>query len=63
MQSFIDIEAAYARKLIRDAAAYAASLWTIRGEGRAAIEAIFGDVDAGACTDTFALARMASLSS
>jgi hypothetical protein len=57
VQSFIDIEAAYARKLIRDAAAYAASLGLSVAKDTPVIEAIFGDVDAGACTETFAFGK------
>jgi hypothetical protein len=57
VQCFIDIEAAYARKLIRDAAAYAASLGLSVAKDTPVIEAIFGDVDAGACTETFAFGK------
>ena len=49
----IDIEPAYARKLILDAAAYAAGFGLAAAQGTPAIEAIFGDVDPGACTHTF----------
>jgi len=57
VQSFIDIEPAHARKLIRDAAAYAASLGLSVAKDTPAIEAIFGDVDTGACTETFTFGK------
>ena len=57
VQSFIDIEPAHARKLIRDAAAYAASLGLSGAKDTPVIEAIFGDVDTGACTETFTFGK------
>lgn len=57
VQSFIDIEPAHARKLIRDAAAYAASLGLSAAKDTPVIEAIFGDVDTGACTETFTFGK------
>jgi len=57
VQSFIDIEPAHARKLIRDAAAYAASLGLSAAKDTSVIEAIFGDVDTGACTETFTFGK------
>ena len=57
VQSFIDIEPAHARKLIRDAAAYAASLGLSVAKDTPVIEAIFGDVDTGACTETFTFGK------
>ncbi|HMB83682.1 MAG TPA: hypothetical protein VKI40_06465 [Terriglobales bacterium] len=56
-QSFIEVEPARARKLIRDAAAYAAGLGLPAAKDTPAIEAIFGDVDAGACSDTFTFGK------
>ena len=56
-QQFIEVEPARARKLIRDAAAYAAGLGLPAAKDTPAIEAIFGDVDAGACTETFTFGR------
>jgi hypothetical protein len=56
-QKFIDVEPARARKLIRDAAAYAADLGLPAANDSPAIEAIFGDVDAGACSDTFTFGK------
>ena len=56
-QRFIEVEPARARKLIRDAAAYAAGLGLPAAEDTPAIEAIFGDVDAGACSETFAFGK------
>ena len=56
-QRFIEVEPARARKLIRDAAAYAAGLGLAAAKDTPAIEAIFGDVDAGACTETFTFGR------
>ena len=52
-QRFIDVEPARARKLIRDASAYAAGLGLPAAKDVPTIEAIFGDVDAGACTEIF----------
>jgi hypothetical protein len=57
VQSFIEVEPARARKLIRDAAAYAAGLGLPAAKDTPAIEAIFGDVDAGACSDTFTFGK------
>jgi hypothetical protein len=54
---FVDIEPAYARKLIRDAAAYAAGLGLPAAKDTPTIEAIFGDVDADACTETFTFGK------
>jgi hypothetical protein len=56
-QRFIDVEPARARKLIRDAAAYAAGLGLPAAKDTPAIEAIFGDVDASACTETFTFGK------
>jgi hypothetical protein len=53
----IAIEPAYARKLVRDAAAYAASFGLSAAKDTPAIEAIFGDVDPAACTETFTFGR------
>ncbi len=57
VQSFIDIEPAHARKLIRDAAAYAGGLGLSVAKDTPIIEAIFGDIDAGACTETFTFGK------
>ena len=48
---------ARARKLIRDAAAYAAGPGLPAAKDTPAIEAIFGDVDASACTETFTFGK------
>lgn len=52
-----DIDPACARKLIRDAAAYAASLGLPAAKDTPAVEAIFSDVDAAACTETFTFGK------
>jgi len=57
MQKFIDVEPARARKLIRDAAAYAAGLGLPAAKDTPAVEAIFGDTDVGACTETFTFGK------
>jgi hypothetical protein len=57
VQRPIEIEPARARKLIRDAAGYAAGLGLSAAKDTSTIEAIFGDVDAGACSDTFIFGR------
>jgi len=48
------IDPAYARKLLRDVAAWAASNGFAPHRDFAAVEKLFGDVDAGACDATFA---------
>ena len=53
MEGITPIEPAYARKLIRDAAAYAAALGLPAAKDTPTIEAIFGDIDAASCTETF----------
>lgn len=57
VQRFIEVEPARARKLIRDAVAYAARLGLRAAKDTPAIEAIFGDVDADACTETFTFGK------
>ena len=57
VQSFIDIEPAHARKLIRDAVAYAASLGLSAAKDTPVIEAIFGEVDTGTCTEIFTFGK------
>jgi hypothetical protein len=57
LQCFIDVEPAHARKLIRDAAAYAAGLGLSAAKDTRVIEAIFGDADAESCTETFMFGR------
>jgi hypothetical protein len=57
MEGFKDIEPTCARKLVRDAAAYAASLGLPAADGTPEVEAIFGDVDAAACTETFTFGK------
>jgi hypothetical protein len=57
MDGFKDIEPARARKLVRDAAAYAASLELPAADGTPEVEAIFGDVDVAACTETFSFGK------
>jgi hypothetical protein len=54
---FKDIDPACARKLVRDAAAYAAALGLPAADDTPTVEAIFGDVDAGACTETFTFGK------
>jgi hypothetical protein len=56
-QMFVDVEPARARKLIRDAAAYAAGLGLPAAKDTPVIEAIFGEVDASACTETFTFGK------
>jgi hypothetical protein len=56
-QPLIDTEPARARKLIRDAQAYAAGLGLPAGTDTPVIEAIFGGVDANDCTETFAFGK------
>jgi hypothetical protein len=43
-QKFMDVEPAYARKLIRDAAAYAAAFSLAAAKDTPVVEAIFGDI-------------------
>jgi len=50
---FQDIEPACARKLVRDAAAYAAGLGLPAAKDTPTVEVIFGEVDIAACTETF----------
>jgi hypothetical protein len=57
LQHFIDVEPAHARKLIRDAAAYAAGLGLPAAKDTPTIEGIFGDVDAESCTETFTFGK------
>jgi len=57
VQRFIDVEPARARKLIRDAAAYAARLGLSAAKDTPAIEAIFGDVDTEACPEPFTFGK------
>jgi len=57
MQSLTTIEPAYARKLIRDAAAYAAGLGLTAAKDTPTIEAIFGDIDEADCTETFTFGK------
>lgn len=52
-QTFVEADPAWARKLIRDAAAYAADLGLLAAKDYRVVETIFGDIDAGACTETF----------
>lgn len=56
-QAFIDVAPALARKLIGDAVAYAADLGLAPARDYHAVEPIFGDVDAGACSETFTFGR------
>ncbi len=57
LQKFVDVGLAHARKLVRDAAAYAAGLGLAAAKDTATVEAIFGDVDAGACAETFTFGK------
>ncbi len=54
---FRAVDPSYARKLLRDAAAYAASLGLRPHRGFASIEQLFGDVRAEDCTEEFAFGR------
>ena len=56
-QRFIEVEPARARKLVRGAAAYAAGLGLPEAKDTSAIEAIFGDVEADDCSDTFTFGK------
>jgi hypothetical protein len=56
-QTFVDLEPACARKLIRDAVAYAADLGLAPAKDYHAVEPIFGDIDADACSDTFTFGK------
>jgi hypothetical protein len=49
----IRVEPSYARKLVREARAYAASLGLRPPRNFAAVEQLFGDVRADVCTETF----------
>jgi hypothetical protein len=53
----VPIDPAYARKLLRDARAYAATLGLRPHRNFAAVELIFGDVRAEECTQTLAFGR------
>ena len=63
LESFLDtfevtapfeaVDPSYARKLLRDAAAYARSLGLEPHADYAAVESLFGDVDADACKEEF----------
>lgn len=56
-QTFVEADPAWARKLIRDAVAYATDLGLPAAKDYRVVEMIFGDVDAGACTETFTFGR------
>src|SRR4051812_25224907 len=56
-QEFVEVEPSRARRLIRDAAAYAAGLGLPAAKDTPVIDAIFGDVDANACTETFTFGK------
>lgn len=51
------VDPAYARKLLRDAAAWAASIGFKPHRDFVAVEQIFGDVDANACAKTFTFGK------
>lgn len=53
----VPVDPAYARKLVRDARAYAASLGLRPHRNFAAVESLFGDVRAEDCSETFAFGR------
>jgi len=57
LQTFIDAEPSRVRKLIRDAAAYAAGLGLAAAKDTPVIEAIFGAIDVNACPETFTFGR------
>ncbi len=54
---FYPVDPSYARKLLCDAAAFAASLGLRPHRGFGAIEQLFGDVRAADCTEQFAFGR------
>ena len=56
-ENFTDVPPALARKLIRDAVAYAADLGLAAPKDYRAIEAIYGDADAGGCSDAFTFGK------
>jgi hypothetical protein len=57
VQTCVEVEPAYARKLIRDAAAYAAGLGLAAAKDTPVVETIFGDVDINDCVETFTFGR------
>lgn len=57
VQGHVDAAPACARKLVRDAVAYAADLGLAAAKDYRAIEAIFGDVDADECAETFTFGK------
>jgi len=56
-QPLAQVDPAFARKLIRGAAAYAAALGLAAARDTPVIETIFGDVDANACAETFVFGK------
>jgi hypothetical protein len=56
-QEFVEVDPPSARKLIRDAVAYAAGLGLAPAPNYNALEPIFGEVDAGACGRTFTFGK------
>ena len=57
VQPLVDVDPCCARKLIRDAAAYAADLGLPAARDTPAIEPIFGDIDANVCRETFTFGK------
>jgi hypothetical protein len=53
IQQFVEVEPAYARKLIRGAATYAADLGLPAAKDTQVIEAIFGDISVETCAEIF----------
>lgn len=56
-QTFVEAPPAKLRKLLHGAAAYAAGLGLSTPKDFAVVEKIFGDVDTGACAETFAFGK------
>jgi hypothetical protein len=56
-QELVEVEPTLARRLIRDAAAYAEGLGLPAAKDTPVIEAIFGDVDANACAETLTFGK------
>jgi hypothetical protein len=56
-QRLMQVEPSYARKLLRDVAAWAASIGVAPHRDFAAVERLFGDVSADACDVTFQFGR------
>jgi hypothetical protein len=55
--AFVDLAPSCARKLVRDAVAYAADLGLSAARTYGTVEPIFGDVDADTCADAFTFGK------